>query len=320
MKAFRTLAIVLLTLLVCLGIASSQEPSTSKWQELTNAPSFEADTPLLLTDGTVMVHQYQSTKWWRLTPSITGSYLAGTWSELASAPSGYEPLYFASAVLADGNVVVEGGEYDGSQSETNNGAIYNPVTNTWTSITAPTGWTHIGDAQSVVLANGTFMLGNCGYAGSICSPFQLKQALLHETTLTWTITGSGKADQNSEESWTLLPSGDVLVVDMDNGTESELYNPSTGSWSLAGSTIVPLPETACYEIGPAVLRPDGTVFAIGGNNNTAIYNTNTATWSAGPTFPIGFGRRWTGSPAAGWQRSGRGSPHQTLLQVRDQVL
>jgi len=289
MKAFRTLAIVLLTLLVCLGIASSQEPSTSKWQELTNAPSFEADTPLLLTDGTVMVHQYQSTKWWRLTPSITGSYLAGTWSELASAPSGYEPLYFASAVLADGNVVVEGGEYDGSQSETNNGAIYNPVTNTWTSITAPTGWTHIGDAQSVVLANGTFILGNCGYAGSICSPFQLKQALLHETTLTWTITGSSKADQNSEESWTLLPSGDVLVVDMDNGTESELYNPSTGSWSLAGSTIVPLPETACYEIGPAVLRPDGTVFAIGGNNNTAIYNTNTATWSAGPTFPIGFG-------------------------------
>jgi hypothetical protein len=243
----------------CLGIASSQEPSTSKWQELTNAPSFEADTPLLLTDGTVMVHQYQSTKWWRLTPSITGSYLAVTWSELASAPSAYEPLYFASAVLADGNVVVEGGEYDGSQSETNNGAIYNPVTNTWTSITAPTGWTHIGDAQSVVLANGTFMLGNCGYAGSICSPFQLKQALLHETTLTWTITGSGKADQNSEESWTLLPSGDVLVVDMDNGTESELYNPSTGSWSLAGSTIVPLPETACYEIGPAVLRPDGTV-------------------------------------------------------------
>lgn len=289
MKAFRTLAIALLTLLVCLGIASSQEPSTSKWQELTNAPSFEADTPLLLTDGTVMVHQYQSTKWWRLTPSITGSYLAGTWSELASAPSGYEPLYFASAVLADGNVVVEGGEYDGNQSETNNGAIYDPVTNTWTSITAPTGWAHIGDAQSVVLANGTFMLGNCGYAGSICSPFQLKQALLHETTLTWTITGSGKADQNSEESWTLLPTGDVLVVDMDNGTESELYNPTTGSWSLAGSTIVPLPQATCYEIGPAVLRPDGTVFAIGGNNNTAIYNTNTATWSAGPTFPTGYG-------------------------------
>jgi hypothetical protein len=290
MKVFRTLAIALLTLLVWSGIASSQEaPATSKWQKLTNAPSFDADTPLLLTDGTVMVHQYQSTKWWRLTPSITGSYIAGTWTELASAPTGYEPLYFASAVLADGNVVVEGGEYDGSQSETNSGAIYNPVTNTWTSITAPSGWTHIGDAQSVVLPNGTFMLGNCGYAGSECTPFQLQQALLDETTLTWTITGSGKADQNSEEGWTLLPTGDVLTVDMNNGMESERYNPTTGDWSLAGNTFSKLPNASCYEIGPAVLRPDGTVFAVGGTSKTNIYNSSTGVWSAGPTFTGGLG-------------------------------
>ena len=123
MKAFRTLAIALLTLLVCLGIASSQEPTTSKWQKLTNAPSFDADTPLLLTDGTVMVHQYSSNKWWRLTPDVTGSYVNGTWSALASMSSSYAPLYFASAVLADGNVIVEGGEYNNlSDVETNLGA------------------------------------------------------------------------------------------------------------------------------------------------------------------------------------------------------
>jgi hypothetical protein len=290
MKVFRTLAIALLTPLVSLGIASSQEaPSSPKWQKLTNAATFDADTPLLLTDGTVMVHQYQSTSWWRLTPSITGSYVNGTWTTLASAPNGYKPLYFASAVLADGNVVVEGGEYDGTQSETNSGAIYNPVTNTWTSITAPSGWTHIGDAQSVVLSDGTFMLGNCGYAGTECSPFQMEQALLDETTLTWTITGSGKADQNSEEGWELLPSGDVLTVDMNNGMESELYNPSTGAWTLAGNTASKLPSTTCYEIGPAVLRPDGTVFATGGTSNTNIYNTTTGVWSAGPTFPNSLG-------------------------------
>jgi hypothetical protein len=290
MKVSPTLALVLLTSLAWSGIAGAQQSSaTSTWQKLTNAPTFDADTALQLTDGTIMVHQYSSTAWWRLTPSTTGSYLAGTWTQLASMPNNYQPLYFASAVLADGNVVVEGGEYDGNQSETNQGAIYNPTTNTWTAITAPTGWSHIGDAQSVVLANDTFMLGNCGYAGSICSPFQLEQALLNESALTWTITGTGKADQNSEEGWALMPSGEVLVVDMDNGTESELYNPTTGTWSLAGSTIAPLPETACYEMGPIVLRPDGTVFAVGGNNNTAIYNTTTATWAAGPTFPAGYG-------------------------------
>jgi len=40
-----------------------------------------------------------------------------------------------------------------------------------------------------------------------------------------------------------------------------------------------------HEIGPAVLRPDGTVFATGATTNTAIYNSATGVWTAGPTFP-----------------------------------
>jgi len=107
MKAFRTLAIALLTLLAWSGIASSQEPITSKWTKLKNQPTFNTDTAVLLTDGTVMMHQYNSTAWWRLTPDITGNYVNGTWSALASMPSGYEPLYFASAVMIDGQVLVE---------------------------------------------------------------------------------------------------------------------------------------------------------------------------------------------------------------------
>jgi len=265
------------------------------WSALTNPPSVPIGTSLLLTDGTVMA-QAMSTNgfgtgnWWRLTPSSTGSYVNGTWSALASMPSGYSPLYYASAVLADGRVVVEGGEYNvTSDVETNLGAIYNPVTNAWTSITPPSGWTHIGDGQSVVLPNGTFMLGNCGLAGSICSPYELQQALLNATSLTWTITGTGKADNNSEEGWTLLPNGDVLTVDVWNGTESELYSPTTGKWTLAGSTVSTLVNTACDEIGPAVLRPEGSVFATGATNETAIYTTSTGTWAAGPSFPTGYG-------------------------------
>ena len=279
-----------LTLLTLSALAGAQT-----WTALTHQPTVPLGTALLLTDGTVMAQQMQTSgyatgQWWRLTPDITGSYVNGTWTSLTTMPSGYSPLYFASAVLADGRVVVEGGEYNvTSQAETNLGAIYNPATNSWTSISPPSGWTHIGDAQSAVLSSGTFMLGNCGYAGSICSPFQLQQALLNASTLTWSITGSGKADQNSEEGWTLLPNGKVLTVDVWNGTESELYNPSTGTWSLAGSTIVPLPNTACSEIGPAVLRPEGSVFAAGATSNTAVYNTSTATWAAGPSFPTGIG-------------------------------
>jgi hypothetical protein len=267
-------------------LAFSALAGAQTWTPLNHQPSFGASTALLLTDGTVMVQSIESSIWWRLTPDNTGSYVNGTWTQLASMPAGYAPLYYASAVLPDGRVVVVGGEYNnpGGQNWTNQGAIYNPATNTWTSLSAPAGWSQIGDAQSVVLANGTFMMAH---------PFSTQSALLNPSSLTWTLTGTAtKADQHDEEGWTLLPNGKVLAIDTNNPsdlTHSELYDPATGNWSYAGSTLVKLPDTnpdgsGSHEIGPAVLRPNGTVFATGGTSSTAIYNTATGTWSVGPTF------------------------------------
>jgi hypothetical protein len=164
------------------------------------------------------------------------------------------------------------------------GAIFDQTSGTFIeSVSPPSGWAKIGDSPTVVLADKTLMLGDC------CST---KEALFNASTLTWTTTGTGKADNNSEEGWTLLPSGKVLTVDTQNGTESELYDPSTGKWSLAGKlpsflgnscglAIVP-------ELGPAVLRPDGSVVQVGANTKTAIYSA-AGKWSAGPSFPSGFG-------------------------------
>jgi hypothetical protein len=270
--------------------------SAQTWTTLTNTPPAPLGTALLLTDGTVMAQGmatsgYGTGNWYRLTPSATGSYIKGTWITLATMPSGYSPLYYASAVLPDGRLVTVGGEYNnGAEAETNLGAIYNPATNSWTSITPPSGWTHIGDAASVVLPNGTFMIGNCGVSGTECTN-QTYQAQLNASTLTWTIigAGNGKADQNSEEGWELLPNGDVLVVDVWDPTNSELFNPSTSKWTTAGSTVVTLPNSSCVEIGPAVLRPEGSVFAVGGTSATAVYTTSTGTWAAGPTIPSSYG-------------------------------
>jgi hypothetical protein len=283
MKVFRTLAIALLTLLAWSSVASSQEP-VAKWTKLTNQPTFNTDTALLLTDGTVMMHQYNSNKWWRLTPDITGSYVNGTWSALASMQSGYAPLYFASAVLADGRVLVEGGEYNNLiQDETNLGSIYDPVANSWTAVTHPSGWTTIGDSPAVVQPDGTFMMGQGGQPSTL-------QVTFDATTLTWTaVTSSGKADGFSEEGFALLPDGNVLTVDCEDGTNSETYNPSTQKWTSAGSTIVSLPNSGGLgivpEMGPLMQRPDGTVVAFGATVHTSIFNTSTATWATGPNFP-----------------------------------
>ena len=81
-----------------------------------------------MTDGTVIVQGYNENDWWKLTPDINGSYLNGTWTQLASLPAGYVPYAMASAVLADGRLLIEGGEYNyGSFAFTSLGAIYDPV-------------------------------------------------------------------------------------------------------------------------------------------------------------------------------------------------
>jgi hypothetical protein len=290
MKTPRTLICIAALLVVSLA-AQAQT-----WTTIKNAPVSDLGTAVQMTDGTILAQGmtsvgYGTGTWYQLTPDKTGSYVNGTWATKAKMPGTYSPLYYASAVLPDGRLVVIGGEYnDGAEAETNLGAIYNPVTNAWTNVNPPTGWTHIGDAVSVVLPGGVFMIGNCGYAGSECTN-QTYQAQFNETALTWTIigAGNGKADQNSEEGWTLLPNGTVLDVDMDDGTNSEVFTPSTKKWTSAGSTVVKLPNSGCYEIGPQVLRPDGTVFAIGGISNTAVYDTLTKVWTAGPVIPGGDG-------------------------------
>jgi hypothetical protein len=319
--------------------AIAATPSTaSPWQALNNQPPFTtnacnggvpgAGNPLLLTDGSVIVQDAGCPDWWRLTPDSSGSYANGTWTQIATLPAGYSPLYHSSAVLPDGRVIIMGGEYNYYQGLyfvpiwTAEGAIYDPLANVWTSVAPPPFFDlvettfsppltfppifaqTIGDAQSIVLPNGVYMQADC------CTK---QEALLDAKTLTWTPTGAGKYDINDEEGWNLLPNGEVLTVDayvpvgfpyIPNGTNSELYDYRTGSWHSAGSTIVQLwdsglacgelnapPPTPTFEVGPAVLRADGTVFYAGSDTcpaaagSTAIYNSYTGKWQRGPLFP-----------------------------------
>ena len=102
-------------------------------QKLTNQPPDGAGIGFFLTDGTVIVQGNGESDWAKLTPDKFGSYVHGTWKTIASLPAGYVPDAFASAVLADGRVIIEGGEYNNNQfAFTNLGAVYDPVKDTWT--------------------------------------------------------------------------------------------------------------------------------------------------------------------------------------------
>ncbi|MFZ0363828.1 MAG: hypothetical protein WAL67_06435, partial [Candidatus Cybelea sp.] len=248
------------------------------WQQITSFPRahLSPQTEILMTDGTVMVFDGCGSDVHRLTPDENGNYLTGTWSHVPSLPSNYAPLYFASAILPDGKLILNGGEYQGCVgADQTTGAIYDPIANRWRSVTPPSGWSSIGDAPSAVLPNGTYMLGNC------CTN---TQALLNESAMTWTIIGTGKQDSNNEEGWTLLKNGTLLEVNVGDQPYAQYYSPEANMWESAGQ----LPVDLVYggEIGPQTLRPDGTVFVAGANGDSAIYNSSTAAWSLGPTFPV----------------------------------
>ena len=267
----------------------------------------------LMTDGSVLTQsEFAPQDFYRYTPDSKGDYSNGTWRKTGSLPPGYAPTDFASDLLADGRVVISGGEYNvggkyGLQL-VNLGAVYDPVKTTWTSVGHPEGWRWIGDSPSSVLADGRLLLGD---------KLTRQDAYLNPRTLGWTrVSDAGKADYNAEEGWTLLADGTVLTLDVRKAPNSEIYNPATSRWKSAGSTIVdlhsPSPDKSCVpygpkpkdcyvapgEIGPALLRPDGTVFCTGsftgpqgtGAGHTAIYystGSNAGKWVAGPDFPNG---------------------------------
>jgi hypothetical protein len=267
------------------GTVGDGGSTVGTWQPLTNTAQFYAGTALLLTDGTVILPDVGSTNWWKLTPDARGNYVDGTWTQIASPPNAYQPLYFASAILPDGRVIIEGGEYQALNPVwQTTGAIYDPTKDQWTSVAPPAQWQTIGDAQSVVLADGRFMLADC------CST---NAAILDPKTLTWTPIGTGKADINDEEGWTLLPNGDLLTVDTNDLTDltnTEIFSPRTGAWTSAGQTPAVLPDqnaegTGSWEMGPQVLRPNGTVWAVGATGHSAVYHTQSGRWTPGPDFP-----------------------------------
>jgi hypothetical protein len=292
------IAIALAALILAPGLATAQ-----KLVQLKNQPPNGALVTFQLTDGTVMAQSGAENTWYRLTPDNTGSYINGTWSQAASLPPGYQPLYFASAVLADGRLVIIGGEYNENNFAFSNlGAVYDPLKDVWTVLKAPKGWLNIGDSPSTMLPDGRFMVGD---------KFFNKVAALGPKTLKWTELPSKRKNEKwfAEEGWTLMPTGDVLTWDVKANPRSEMYDTKAGIWKNLGSTVQNLqgpclvcdcievpPKNWCYyspgETGPGILRPDGSVFATGamhqGENTafTAIYTPGSG-WSAGPDWPDG---------------------------------
>jgi hypothetical protein len=277
---------------VCVVVALIVEVFCALWSIITFflcISNANGGTAFLLTDGTVLMQEclmgYGTRRWWKLTPDNQGSYLNGTWSRVHDSNVGRK--YFSSAILADGRLLVCGGEYSDASGfseddETNTCEIYDPVADTWTVLNPPAGWPQIGDGACALLSNGTFLMGNAS---------DNQTAIFDPATGTWS-ANIPKRNRATEESWVLLPDGTVVTANCSGHPATEKFVPAPNRWITdtsvpAASDIV---EDASLEIGCAVLLPDSRAFYAGATGKTVLYTPPAAAnlpgmWIAGPDFP-----------------------------------
>jgi hypothetical protein len=279
----------------------------NKWKSITGVPAgLTPDTMLLLSDGSVLIHNTGGAEWWRLGPDGAGQYDSGAWTGPFKMANTRQ--FFASGVVRDGRVFAIGGEYSDAGNDTPLAEIFDPLTDTWSAMNKPSAFDAInGDVSACILADGRVLCG--GLTNNLT-------AIWDPVLDTWTIAGTafGTAAQtkdagSDEETWVLLPDGTVLTVDISSPPRTQKYDPGSDTWVPADSAaatltqqlaLLNLPDTTVNppvsvnigEIGPAVMLPGGQLFAIGATGHTALYTppapgspTQPGSWAAGPDLP-----------------------------------
>ena len=268
--------------------ATNTVTSAGTWKPLVNPAPEDIGVMMLLSDGTVAANGYYDNTWYRLTPDSKGSYVKGTWSQLASMK--YQRLYFQSDLLPDGNIYVSGGEYGNAPA--GSAELYDPVANTWTELAnATTVYSDVNfaDGLSIVLPDGNvlvYSVGGTDCVDYLAGIYEGATLIYNVATNTWSAAACSLGDQD-ESTWVKLPDTSILSLDL-YSTTSERFLSSTNEWIADAPPPVDL-FNVNGELGGGFLLPNQKVFYIGGTNQTLLYtpsgNTNPGTWTEGPSLP-----------------------------------
>ncbi len=182
--------------------------------------------------------------------------------------------------LANGKILVAGGNGDPFSTLLTSAEIYDPDTGAWSAA----GDLNVArtDHIATLLADGRVLV-----TGGSGTTALLNSAELYDpTTGQWNATGSLTAPRSGHTA-TLLPNGKVLVVSGFNSNDvpqrsAELYDPATGGWAATSDLI-----TARGTLTATLLR-NGKVLVAGGAisshcdqvNGAELYDPATGQWSA----------------------------------------
>jgi hypothetical protein len=191
-----------------------------------------------------------------------------------------------AALLADGHVLLAGGNRAGNYADLASAELFDPSTGTFT----PTGSMYRafnGEATATVLLDGRVLVVD-GYVGA-------SDAELYDpATGTFSQTGPMLAPIGSPHTATRLADGRVLILGSNESVQpyvpaAEIFDPKTGKFTLAPSM-----PSICARY--AVLLEDGRVFVAGtdftSGSYVQIYDPTTGNFGPEVAYPL-----------AGWNSS-----------------
>ena len=210
------------------------------------------------------------------------------WSATGSLATGR--TRHTATLLADGRVLVTGGQTLDTPQSLRSSELYNPTTGSWTA----TGNLTTGRAAHVAvrLPNGKVLVAG---GVSVEQQTRLGSAEIYDpATGTWTSAGAMVTARQAPAA-VVLNDGRVLVIggsgpnaNLDPLSSTEIYNPATNQWATAGSmTVARAGHTA-------VLFSNGKVLVSGGAAGTLstpqlhasaeLYEPSTGQWTGTGNF------------------------------------
>jgi len=258
--------------------------------------------------GNPMVQPYS----WSFTTTENG---IGTWlpTSTSNSPS---PRSSATAVWTGQEMIVWGGYDDSVGAYTNNGGRYNPVTDSWQTISTHNAPTPCSQVDSVW--TGQEMIVWCGRLSIEGN----KGGRYDPTTDTWASMSTLNAPGGRSYS-TVIWTGSEMIVWGGYGAaylnSGRRYNPITDTWQPTSQTGAPAPRmhhTAVWTGSKMLVwGGDGGPFAYIGDTGGS-YDPVADTWtdvsSSGFLYnKLGHVANWTGSEMVVWQgntNSGRYNP------------
>ncbi|WP_225409899.1 Kelch repeat-containing protein [Stigmatella hybrida] len=170
-------------------------------------------------------------------------------------------------------------------------STYNPETDQWAYLTQ--GFKVYRMDPAITLLPSGRALATGGYNYSSIPPEATALSSMEEfdpVTETWTLLPGQMVTARSSHSATVLYSGKVLVTggytsDFQPIASAELYDPSTGTWTAAGTLSHPRGRHQAIRLG------SGHVMVLSGQDNSTqtavdIYDPYNQRWYAGPALPF----------------------------------